>query len=301
MAWKIHSKHAGSFMILARLGPAWTIMDSFSGRYSRMLPPATTTWKEAKSVPADDSLQFASLFGTPISPAAKKKRIKNTSSQAVNKNRRNADTSSGSSEGSRSNSSDDGSSSDRKKKYVDKKKRDKEEKHGKHHRSSSASSRSSSSSESDPSSSSSSSSESSNDQKNRKKKTRSRKKLSKSSRRWNRANESTLSGADPSTGNKKYIYSLPVTGVEIDAAMGPHDLRKKDSMELYNAAVDKMALQGMLGSTRGSEEMSEDASNSHEMAATLIASTVGQGKQSSSVHGSLWQSNRCHALSQIRD
>jgi hypothetical protein len=110
-----------------------------------------------------------------------------------------------------------------------------------------------------------------------------------------------LSGADPLAGNKKYIYNLPVTGLEIDKAIGPKDLRKKDCVELYYAAVDITALPGMLGSNRNLDDTLEDARNSNEMAATLIASAVGRGKHSGSVHDSLWQSNQRHALSQIKD
>jgi hypothetical protein len=48
------------------------------------------------------------------------------------------------------------------------------------------------------------------------------------------------------------------------------------------------------------EETSEDARNTTEMMATLIASVVGQNQRSSSIHDSLWQSIRRHALSQIK-
>jgi hypothetical protein len=93
---------------------------------------------------------------------------------------------------------------------------------------------------------------------------------------------------------------MTITGVEINQAIGPKDSRRKDVGELYNTAVDITALPGMLGSNRGMEETSEDARNTTEMMATLIASVVGQNQQSSSIHNSLWQSIRWQALSQIK-
>jgi hypothetical protein len=93
---------------------------------------------------------------------------------------------------------------------------------------------------------------------------------------------------------------MTITGVEIDQATGPPDSRRKDVGELYNTAVDITALPGMLGSNRGMEETSEDARNTTEMAATLIASVVGRSQRSSSIHDSMWQSIRRHALSQIK-
>jgi hypothetical protein len=41
---------------------------------------------------------------------------------------------------------------------------------------------------------------------------------------------------------------MTMAGVEVDKASGPKDLRSKETGEHYNAAVDIMALPGMLGS-----------------------------------------------------
>ncbi len=70
--------------------------------------------------------------------------------------------------------------------------------------------------------------------------------------------------------------------------MGPKDFRSKDVVELYNAAADISALPGTLGPTGALDETSEDARNTTEMAATLIATAAGRGRRPT-IHDSLCQ------------
>jgi hypothetical protein len=81
---------------------------------------------------------------------------------------------------------------------------------------------------------------------------------------------------------------MSITGTEVDKALGPKDWRSKDTVELYNAAVDITALPGMLGSQHALSETSEDASNTTKMAATIIASAMGGRSRHTQIHDSLW-------------
>jgi hypothetical protein len=99
-------------------------------------------------------------------------------------------------------------------------------------------------------------------------------------------------------GDKEHIHHLAVTGIEIDEAASPPDLRTKDVPDIFNAATDVTSLPGMLGASQMLEETSEDVRNTTEMAATLMATVVGRPTR---IHDSLWQTVRRHAMAQIKD
>jgi hypothetical protein len=89
-----------------------------------------------------------------------------------------------------------------------------------------------------------------------------------------------------------------VTGIEIDKAASPLDLRAKDMSDIFNAAMDVTFLPGMLGTSQMLEETLEDVRNMTEMAATLMATVVGRPTR---IHDSLWQTVQRHAMAQIKD
>lgn len=110
-------------------------------------------------------------------------------------------------------------------------------------------------------SSTSSSSSSSRRGQGRKKHSRSRHKRSldsgrkgSGSRRKNKAGPNQplpRPGEDKSTGDKDLIYGMSIHGTEIEAALGPEDMRLRDADELFNAAMDVTSLPGMFGSVGG--------------------------------------------------
>jgi hypothetical protein len=70
-------------------------------------------------------------------------------------------------------------------------------------------------------------------------------------------------------------------------------------MEPFNAAADVTSLPGMLGSSTSMvEETSEDARNTTEMAATLVATAMGRTPR---IDDYLWQMAKQHALCQVKD
>lgn len=104
-------------------------------------------------------------------------------------------------------------------------------------------------------------------------------------------------GEDKSTGDKDLIYGMSIHGTEIDAALGPEDMRRRDTDELYNAAMDVTSLPGMFGSV-GGVQFSDDMQGATEMAATLLSTAIGRKAQ---IHDSLWKTQKRHALGQVKD
>jgi hypothetical protein len=230
---------------------------------------------------------------------------KSSRRKAKDKGRDSSSSSDNSSKDSSSESDSDSSSDLQKRKSDKKKKPSRDRKRTKENRRKPRDDDSDSSS-SDPSSSSSDESDSSsnrNKSRHRRSNHRQSSVKSKKKRRSRRGksrggNYNKYSGPDPSIGDKEYIYKLAVDGREIDVEVGPPDLRSKDSMELFNAAADVTSLPGMLGSSTSMEDTSEDARNTTEMAATLVATAMGRTPR---IHDSLWQTAKRHALRQIKD
>jgi hypothetical protein len=276
---------------------SFTLKEVFSDKAN------ATLWKNKDASVEDDSLKFLAMFGNlPEVPSTSKSSSKPKKSKPHSRPKKKKDNSDPE-ESSESDASSDSSLSSAIKRS--KKKKPSKKKKGKaraqvpsRHRSSSSPSSSSSSESS--SSSSSSSGRSSRVGRSRKKKNKaSRRKAAKAKKSRSRRG-SNLSGADASVGDKKHIHKMSITGRTIDEAMGPQDFRNKDVVELYNAAADISALPGTLGPTGSLDETSEDARNTTEMAATLIATAVGRGRRPT-IHDSLWQGIRRHALTQIKD
>jgi hypothetical protein len=151
------------------------------------------------------------------------------------------------------------------------------------------------SSSSDDSSDISSSSSDSSSSRHRKKTRRGRRTTR--NRGLSRERKEDYGGADPSVGDKSRIHGMKLGGTEIDGAMAPEDLRRKDSAELFTAAADISAIPGMLMSA-SYQHSYDDAQNTTEMAATLLATAVG-GK--AHIHDSMWNTVKRHAMGQIRD
>jgi hypothetical protein len=86
---------------------------------------------------------------------------------------------------------------------------------------------------------------------------------------WNK-----YSDPNPSMGDKEYIYKLAIDGRVIDGEVGPLDLWTKDSKEHFKAAADVTSLTGMLRSSTSMDKTSEDARNTTEMVATLVATAM---------------------------
>jgi hypothetical protein len=248
-------------------------------------------WKNREGEVEDDSDLLSSMFGSSNNNKKKQAARQRPTGPA------HGDPSSSSSDPD-SSSADNSSVSTPKKRSKKKrspkdKRQEKHTRHSRRHRNSSGPSSSDDSSSSEESSSDSSESI----QRSRKKKTKSKKKGRRGKRKKTRAKRSQFSGADPSVGSKKHIHGMTITGGELDKEMGPDDLRKKDMAELYGAAADIAAIPGMLGTNRS---LDEDARNTTEMAATLIATAVGH-RQRGAIHDSMWQGSRRNALDQIRD
>jgi hypothetical protein len=250
-----------------------------------------TQWKNRHEEVKDDTDRFNAMFGKPSSTHASTKKAKATSRPPRPGN---GDPSSSSSGQASSNSDSSVSSLDKRRK----KKHPKDRKKGKPVRPSRRPAGSSGPSSSDDSSSEESSSDSSHSYSRSRKKQapKSSKKSARAKRKKRHSRQSKTSGADASIGNKKHIHEMAITGRKIDKAMGPEDFRTKDTTELYNAAADIAAIPGMLGVNRS---LDEDARNTTEMAATLIATAVGNGRRS--IHDSMWQGARRNALDQIKD
>jgi hypothetical protein len=261
-------------------------------------------WKNQEISIDDDSMRFLAMFGAlpedTSPPKTSSKHNKSKPSSRVRREKENDDPDPSESD----HSSESSLSSDAKrpaKKKPSKNKKGNTKDHRPSRRRPSSSPSSSSSSESLSSTSSSSGRSLSVSRARKKKHKTSRRKGTKARKKKRSSHRgTTIPGADASAGDKKHIHKMSITGNAIDEAMGPEDFRGKDVVELYNAAADISALPGMLGST-GTDETSEDARNTTEMAATLIATAVRRGTRRPTIHDSLWQGTRRHAMTQIKD
>jgi hypothetical protein len=154
-----------------------------------------------------------------------------------------------------------------------------------------------SSSSEDPSSSSSNSSSSSDSDTRCAKRRQNKKKKKVRSKGKNRYQE-IFTGSDPSVGDKKRIFGLPINGREIDATAGPPNMRDKDATELYCTAVEVTSLPGMFGSIgHGADELYDEAQRTTEMAATLLSTAIGRKAQ---IHDSLWKTAKRHSMGTIK-
>ena len=154
-----------------------------------------------------------------------------------------------------------------------------------------------SSSSEDPSSSSSDSSSSDSDTRRSKRRRNKKKKKARGKKGKNR-NQEIFTGSDPSVGDKKRIFGLPINGREIDATAGPPNMRDKDATELYCTAVDVTSLPGMFGSIgNGADELYDEAQRTTEMAATLLSTAIGRKAQ---IHDSLWKTAKRHSMGTIK-
>jgi hypothetical protein len=91
---------------------------------------------------------------------------------------------------------------------------------------------------------------------------------------------------------------MAINGMEIDAAAGPPDMRRRDSSDLFGAAVDVTSLPGMFSNgTNGNKESYDEAQRTTEMAATLLSTAIGKRAQ---IHNLLWKTLKRHALQQIK-
>jgi hypothetical protein len=89
-----------------------------------------------------------------------------------------------------------------------------------------------------------------------------------------------------------------VNGPKIDSSAGPEDMRPRDTIELYNMAVDVTSLPGMfnVGNSGGNDQYDE-AQRTTEMAATLLSTAIGKKAQ---IHDSLWKTLKRHAFRQVK-
>jgi hypothetical protein len=88
------------------------------------------------------------------------------------------------------------------------------------------------------------------------------------------------------------IGAVAPQAVNFPFLMEPEDFRPKDTTKLYSAAADIVAIPGMLGANCS---LDENAQNTTEMAATLIATAVGHGRRAT-IHDSMWQGAHRNAL-----
>jgi hypothetical protein len=163
----------------------------------------------------------------------------------------------------------------------------------------SSSSSSSSSESSDVSSSSSSSARAPASAKpsraHRSKKKKKKKKEKKGKKTGTTSGSSSYRGTDSSIGDDKKIHGFDVSGMEIDSALAPLGLARKDRTPLVDAAVDVAALPGVFSATHS--QMCDEVQGVTEAATTMLATISGKRAQ---LHDAQWKTQRKNSLGSVR-
>jgi hypothetical protein len=129
----------------------------------------------------------------------------------------------------------------------------------------------------------------------RSKKKKKKKKKYKKYKKKETSRRSSYRGTDSSIGDDKRIHGFEVSGIEINEALTPAGLAKKDRSSLVEAAVDVAELPGMFLATHS--QMCDEVQGVTEAATTMLATLSGKRAQ---LHDTQWKTQRKNSLGSIK-
>jgi hypothetical protein len=114
-----------------------------------------------------------------------------------------------------------------------------------------------------------------------------------------RRNQYGFQSDDPSTGDPKRIYGMPINGQKIDSAISSNKMKKSDRSFMYTAAVDVASLPGGWHQTKGvSEELFTETQKMAQLTSTILQA-AGKLKHTE-IQDTTWNSTIRHSLGKIK-